>query len=321
MALCPTCVPIPSIADSQPAPAPLVDLSLCPGPNVPLQGRQRSRGCILDAPEESDLISRCGPCPSCPQLLHTGTCQPPSLPRCRQLTSCRPCTHSQRSCSAWRWSSSSGCTPITRCTVCRCPPRRTTTGTTGCLGPTGGDPAEGMHPSLPGVGVAPAGGDPSSVSGGVRMDLSLSPPHPLLCPLFPQSSEEGKRQAAVGPAIERAPCPCLWTKEASLPACHSEPPGCGSGPGPRASGQEGGRDRCKAEAPVVCGGREGVGGGRKRTVSWTGSLSLGPRLSSSPTFQHGNLGGHCSVRNGGQGPTSSEMLIPPETLASLLDEA
>ena len=33
-------------------------LSLCPGPNVPLQGRQRSRGCILDAPEESDLISR-----------------------------------------------------------------------------------------------------------------------------------------------------------------------------------------------------------------------------------------------------------------------
>ena len=33
-------------------------LSLCPGPNVPLQGRQRSRGCILDAPEESGLISR-----------------------------------------------------------------------------------------------------------------------------------------------------------------------------------------------------------------------------------------------------------------------
>lgn len=31
-----------------------------------------------------------------------------------------------------------------------------------------------------------------------------------------------------------------------------------------------------------CGG-EGVGGGRKRTVSWTGSLSLGPQLSSSPT--------------------------------------
>ena len=34
-------------------------LGVCPGPNVPLQGRQRSRGCILDAPEESDLISRC----------------------------------------------------------------------------------------------------------------------------------------------------------------------------------------------------------------------------------------------------------------------
>ena len=33
-------------------------LGLCPGPNVPLQGRQRSRGCILDAPEESGLISR-----------------------------------------------------------------------------------------------------------------------------------------------------------------------------------------------------------------------------------------------------------------------
>lgn len=71
----------------------------------------------------------CAPCPSCPQLLRTGTCQPPSLPQCQQLTSCRPCTRSRPSCSAWRWSSSSGCMPITRCTVCRYLPRRTTTGT------------------------------------------------------------------------------------------------------------------------------------------------------------------------------------------------
>lgn len=72
-------------------------------------------------------------------------------------------------------------------------------------GPGGGDapqPARG--------GCGPRGRGPIlSERGRVRMDLSLSPPHPLLCPLSPQSSEEGKRQAAVGPAIERAPCPCL----------------------------------------------------------------------------------------------------------------
>ena len=34
-------------------------LSLCPGPNVPLQGRQRSRGCILDAPEEYHRLISC----------------------------------------------------------------------------------------------------------------------------------------------------------------------------------------------------------------------------------------------------------------------
>lgn len=70
-------------------------------------------------------------CPCRLQLLLTGTCQLPSLPRCQQLTSCRPCTHSPPSCSAWRWNSSSGCMPITHCTVCRYLPRRTTTGTTG----------------------------------------------------------------------------------------------------------------------------------------------------------------------------------------------
>ena len=31
---------------------------LCPGPNIPLQGRQRSRGCIPDASWESELDSR-----------------------------------------------------------------------------------------------------------------------------------------------------------------------------------------------------------------------------------------------------------------------
>lgn len=94
-------------------------------------------------------------------------------------------------------------------------------------GPGGGDapqPARG--------GCGPRGRAPIlSELGRVRMDLSLSPPHPLFCPLSPQSSEEGKRQAAVGPAIERAPCPCLWTKEASLPTCHSEPPGAAQAPG------------------------------------------------------------------------------------------
>ena len=29
---------------------------LCPGPNIPLQGRQGSRGCIPDSPEESGLV-------------------------------------------------------------------------------------------------------------------------------------------------------------------------------------------------------------------------------------------------------------------------
>ena len=33
-------------------------LGLCPGPNVPLLGRQRSRHCILDSPGESGLVSR-----------------------------------------------------------------------------------------------------------------------------------------------------------------------------------------------------------------------------------------------------------------------
>ena len=33
-------------------------LGLCPGHNVPLQGRQASRGCIPDSPGESDLVSR-----------------------------------------------------------------------------------------------------------------------------------------------------------------------------------------------------------------------------------------------------------------------
>ena len=33
-------------------------LGLCPGPNVPLLGRQLSRHCILDSPGESGLVSR-----------------------------------------------------------------------------------------------------------------------------------------------------------------------------------------------------------------------------------------------------------------------
>ena len=33
-------------------------LSVCPGPNFPLQGRQGSRGCIPGSPGESGLVSR-----------------------------------------------------------------------------------------------------------------------------------------------------------------------------------------------------------------------------------------------------------------------
>ena len=33
-------------------------LGVCPGPNIPLQGRQGSRGCIPGAPGESGLVSR-----------------------------------------------------------------------------------------------------------------------------------------------------------------------------------------------------------------------------------------------------------------------
>ena len=33
-------------------------LGVCPGPNIPLQGRQGSRGCIPSSPGESGLVSR-----------------------------------------------------------------------------------------------------------------------------------------------------------------------------------------------------------------------------------------------------------------------
>ena len=33
-------------------------LGVCPGPNIPLQGKQGSRGCIPGSPGESDLVSR-----------------------------------------------------------------------------------------------------------------------------------------------------------------------------------------------------------------------------------------------------------------------
>lgn len=57
----------------------------------------------------------------------TGTYRPLYLRQCQPPISCRPCTHSQPSCSAWHWNSNSGCTLITHCTACRCLPRRTTT--------------------------------------------------------------------------------------------------------------------------------------------------------------------------------------------------
>ena len=34
------------------------DLGVCPGPNITLQGRQGSRGCIPGSPGESGLVSR-----------------------------------------------------------------------------------------------------------------------------------------------------------------------------------------------------------------------------------------------------------------------
>lgn len=58
----------------------------------------------------------------------TGTCRAPSPRPCRQRISCRPCTRSQPSCSAWPWNSSSGFTPTTLCTACRSRRRRITTG-------------------------------------------------------------------------------------------------------------------------------------------------------------------------------------------------
>ena len=39
-------------------------LGVCPGHNIPLKGRQGSRGCILDSPVESGLVSR-APANSC----------------------------------------------------------------------------------------------------------------------------------------------------------------------------------------------------------------------------------------------------------------
>lgn len=62
------------------------------------------------------------------QLHPTGTCRALSPHPCQQRISSRPCTHSQLSCSAWLWNSSSGFTPITLCMACRFQPRRITTG-------------------------------------------------------------------------------------------------------------------------------------------------------------------------------------------------
>lgn len=165
--------------------------------------------------------------------------------------------------------------PITRCTACRCPPRRTTTGTTGCPGPGGGG-----APQPDRGGCGPRGRGPIGSEWGRSGWTSVSPhphPHPdsLLCLLSPQSSEEGKRQAAVGPAIERAPWPLPLDPGGLSPLLPLRASRCASGPkqsGLWAGGRKGqtqgrgGRDRRKAEAPVVCGGGEGAGGGRKRTL-------------------------------------------------------
>lgn len=65
----------------------------------------------------------------------------------------------------------------------------------------------GCYLACLGWGEAPEAGNPSPTilceRGRVRMGLSLS--GPVLHPLFPQSPEEGKRQAAVEPATKRAP--------------------------------------------------------------------------------------------------------------------
>lgn len=64
----------------------------------------------------------------CLQLPPTETCLALCLPQCLQHTSSKLCMHSQQSCSAWPWNSSSGYMPITLCMGCHFLHKRITTG-------------------------------------------------------------------------------------------------------------------------------------------------------------------------------------------------
>lgn len=81
------------------------------------------------------------------------------------------------------------------------------------------------------------------------------------------------------PAIKRAPVAqvCIWTLEVSLPACHPEQGGVLLSCRASAAGQrEGGRDRWKTKAPVVCRSGEVAGAGAES------AQDLGPGPSSCP---------------------------------------
>ena len=54
---------------------------MCPGPNIPLQGRQGSRGCIPGSPGESGLISRGSQGPCSPLESRRGLLVPPERPQ------------------------------------------------------------------------------------------------------------------------------------------------------------------------------------------------------------------------------------------------
>ena len=54
---------------------------MCPGTNIPLQGRQGSRGCIPGSPGESGLVSRGSQGPRSPLESRRGPLEPPERPQ------------------------------------------------------------------------------------------------------------------------------------------------------------------------------------------------------------------------------------------------
>ena len=56
-------------------------LGVCPGPNIPLQGRQGSRGCIPGSPGESGLVSRGSKDSALLSSRDAGVLEPPERPQ------------------------------------------------------------------------------------------------------------------------------------------------------------------------------------------------------------------------------------------------